>query len=408
MSRARILFFHPSGLFYGGTERLLQIFAKTLSQSHDVFYMYSPKGGEQRRDYFVGSQVTLIPFTYAKKQAVEPYVLQGMKPEILSVIREHRIQVVCTPVSAHYQFPLNVIPASMPFILTSPFGHYATNGNVRMVYVSGSDNLLRLQKRGVKTAELIYDPLEDFPAWVTNRSPISSVITFGRLGRPDDQIFDPVAIRAFARLERKYGDRVKYLVLSPPPKMVALAAELDVRNFVVVDERKEHYWEHFYHDIDVLAHARLDGETFGKAIAEAMLSGVPIVTHRSHYHNEHLNVVRSDFARWSEPDDVDGYYKNLEWFVEHSQEIRALGELARKRALELFDPEVILAPIINEFENAAAASTFFKRGSWVLGYSRLGLANMRMIPFVLAKLLAHHFAWFRKIAIRLYTKRPLY
>ncbi len=340
MDRFTVLFFHPAGLFYGGTEKLLQVMAKYCATDCRVIFAYAPQDGQQQKNYFQGTGVILAPFEYSRKQTTEPYALLGMRPAFRALLDTYSVDLVVTPVYSHYQFPLSSVSAAMPFIITSPFGHYATNGNVAKVFVSGSKNLERLRRRGISTAELIMDPIEDFPSWVWQRLPVGQRVVFGRVGRPDDNIFDPVALRAFAQLESKYPDRVLYRVLQPPPKMVSLARELNVQNIEFVYDQESGYLERFYHSIDVMAHFRYDGETFGKAIAEGMMSGLPIVTHTSHYNNEHVRLLNESFARISGPDDVASYLAGLDYFVTHKDAIRAMGQLARVKALEA----VVLPP----------------------------------------------------------------
>ena len=282
-----------------------------------------------------------------------------MQPTVQQLISRYHIELVCMSVFAHYQFPLNIVPAGMPFILTSPFGLYATNGNVQKVYVSGSKNLARLKKRGVKTAELVYDPLEDLPPEFLQKPPVGNCVVFGRLGRPDNRIFDPISLQAFAQLEKKYGNKVRYDVVGAPPVMVEAAKQLDIHNIKFIDPLDDEGVMKFYQQTDVLAHARKDGETFGKAIAEAMLAGLPIITHKSHYHNEHLNFINESFAQWSEPDDVDAYYASMEWFVEHKDQIRPMGQKARTQALALFSPEKIMPKILETFVQASQKCYYF-------------------------------------------------
>ena len=88
-----------------------------------------------------------------------------------------------------------------------------------------------------------------------------------------------------------------------------------------------------------MADARKDGETVGIAIAEAMLAGNPILTHKSFVHNDHLDLLDLLFARWCEAGDVDAYFENMKWVVEHKDQIRSMGQLARSRALEIFGME---------------------------------------------------------------------
>jgi len=145
-----------------------------------------------------------------------------------------------------------------------------------------------------------------------------------------------------------------------------------------------------------------------KAIAEAMLSGVPIITHRSRFNNEHLNFLKPEFAKWCEPDDVEAYYKNMEWFVENKNQIREVGQKARRAALELFSPEKIMPHVLQSFKDAAKTNYYYTFKNQIRGRLILWWNNLKMLPFYLAKLAAYKIPAFRKAAEKAYKSRPLY
>lgn len=369
---------------------MLQIFAKFAAKKFNVFYAYCPRLGEQQKPYLKDTGVFLLPFDFQKKQGLEPYWLYGMKPGIKEIIGQNNIDCVCLPAFARYQFPVNILPPDLPVVLTSPFGHYCSNGNVKKVFVSGRDNLARLKSRfpGVD-AELIYDPIEDFSPNYLVRQEIQTAVVFGRIGRADDRIFDPISIAAFAKLEKKYGTRVKYKIVNPPPLMEKMVATLGLQQVEFVRGFEQEFLARLLQSLDIMAHVRKDGETFGKAIAEAMLSGLPIITHKSYFNNEHLNFLDDKFAKWCEPDDVEGYFKNMEWFVLHPQYIRPMGQAARSKALKLFSPDIIMPRIMNVFREACQSHN--KNSNKFAGFLYVFWNNLRMLPFALARRLLHIF-----------------
>ncbi len=403
MEKHNILFFHESGLFYGSTEKLLQLFAKHLAGGFNVYFAYSPKLGEQQKSFLGNTDVKMVPFSIAEKQQYEPYTLFGMEPDLAAIIFDNRIECVITIVSAHYQFPINAIPASIPVVLISPFGHWATNGAVFKTYVSGVENLERLKKRGVKSAEMLFNPLEDFSAEVLHKELVGDKVVFGRIGRGDDQIFDPIAVYAFKKLEEKYGEKVKYIVANPSSGWIKLANQLGIRQMEFLPRLNEQELAQFYHNIDIFAHARKDGETIGIAIAEAMMAGNPIVTHKSHFHNEHLRLLDVSFARWCEVDDVEAYFKNMEWFVEHKEKIREMGALARKKSLSIFGMDVQLPEFTKTITEACKKCTHYN-GKWatVKGYARLYWENFKVTPFRIGKMLTNKFPGTYKILRKFY------
>lgn len=372
-SRYNVLFVHATGLYYGSTEKLLQCIAKHLDErKFNVFFLYSDKKtGSPRRAYLEGS-VHLIHFDYDYREEHEPFTLVGMKPYILDVIEENRIHCVFLDIFANYQFPVCVIPSTIPIVAVSPFGNWCSNGNVVKTYCSGERGKYGAERAGAKNAEVFFNPLNGPPEQYAHKPPVDDTVVFGRIGRPDNNIFDPISILAFKRLEQIYGDRVRYDVVAPPPAMVELAKSLGVKNVRFRDPiTDDEALARFYYDIDVLAHARKDGETLGVAIAEAMIAGNPIITHRSHYNNTHLTFLEESFARWCEPDDVEAYFRNMRWFLENKDRIREMGVLARQKTWPLFGLPHVMARVSADLEQACQQSTYWARWGHLRGHAQI-------------------------------------
>jgi glycosyltransferase involved in cell wall biosynthesis len=228
---------------------------------------------------------------------------------------------------------------------------------------------------------------------------------FGRIGRGEDSIFDPVALKAFKQLEDEYKDKVKYVVVNPPPMWKKMAEGLKIQNMEfrppITDKE---ILSKFYKEIDVLAHARKDGETVGIAIAEAMLAGNPILTHKSHFHNDHFDILDKTYALWCEADDSKKYFENMKWMVEHKDQIRSMGKLARNRALEIFGLNAQAPKIIQDFKQACGhyyGNTLFGK---VKGKIILFYENFKAMPFYLGKLLTYYFPGLYKFARKFYYK----
>jgi glycosyltransferase involved in cell wall biosynthesis len=78
---------------------------------------------------------------------------------------------------------------------------------------------------------------------------------------------------------------------------------------------EEHQVWVFHKSIDVLAHFRSDGETFGLNIAESMICGNPIITHKSKIWNAHLEYLDNTNSFVADIDNVDQYAHALEFFT---------------------------------------------------------------------------------------------
>jgi glycosyltransferase involved in cell wall biosynthesis len=121
-------------------------------------------------------------------------------------------------------------------------------------------------------AGFLYNPLEPPASEENLRTKLGipgDSFVVGRIGRPSESIYHPISIEAYARVEQP--GRTFFLAVAPPQKMISAARQLRLRGFIplpaTVDDVE---LSRFYNTIDVLAHARKDGETFGLNIAESM------------------------------------------------------------------------------------------------------------------------------------------
>jgi glycosyltransferase involved in cell wall biosynthesis len=407
MSKSNILIFDEIGFFYGSLEKLERQMAEILSKEFNIFFACgrAEEIDQQEKQKLESFGIKVIPFEYKYKQSREPHKLVLMTPGINELLSKYNIHCVYLSAFAHYQFPINSIPASIPLVLISPFGHYSTNGNVVKSYVSGKENTERIKRRGVKNVEVFFNPLEDFSQEFLYKPEVKEQVVFGRIGRGEDSIFDPVALLAFKKLQENFPNAAKYIVVNPPPKWKEMAESLNIKNMEfrpAITDRKT--LSEFYYEIDVLAHARKDGETVGMAIAEAMLAGNPILTHKSHFHNDHFNILDSTYALWCEADDVNKYFENMKWMIEHKEQIRAMGQLARKKALEIFSLKAQAPKIISDFKEACTHyyhNTFFGKTK---GYVKLYWENLKAMPFYLGKKLTYIFPGLYKFARKFYYK----
>lgn len=172
-------------------------------------------------------------------------------------------------------------------------------------------------------------------------------VVFGRVGRNANDIHDSLSLRAYKEVE---SDKTLFLVLAPPPIMIEEAKKLGIKNIRFLEPTVDEVWlSKFYNAIDALAHARLDGETFGCAIAEAMIHGRPVVTHRSHIRNAQLELVDDASGFRTERDDVKGYAEALRTLIGNADLRKKMGAAAKKRAMENFEAGLITKKLEKEY-----------------------------------------------------------
>lgn len=368
----------------GSTEKLLQTIAIHAAGLFKVLAVYGKRNGEN----FPGKiheikNLILVPFYHSRREPSEPFRCLKMIPDISTIIKLYNVQTVVSTVWSEYQFPMIDIPPTIPVLLISPFGNFCSNGNVRKVYVSGRTNANLLKAKGIHSAEMFFNPLP-VPPFNDKKNKIRPVCIFGRTGRSDENIFDPISLKAFSRLEREYGDQVKFIYVNPCEKARQMAHALGIKRIEFREWLNERQLVEFYSEIDVFAHSRYDGETVGIAIAEAMLAQCPIITHRSRYHNDHLYFLQEPYARVADIDSDGEYYEHMKWFMQNQKQIPALGIKSREVAIRLFDENMILNKVINDLlyvssfygkQNHSFNIYTIRRFGW-----RIRIAVGRLIP----------------------------
>lgn len=135
-------------------------------------------------------------------------------------------------------------------------------------------------RRG-KTDVVIYNPIPPAELEGDNlRAELGipeDAIVCGRIGRPAN--FDPIAIEAFARVLRDIPN-MYYLVVAPPPDMVIpLHAANNIKTFPPTTD--DAWIAKLHRTLDIFLHFRSDGEVHSTAIAQAMMYGIPVISHRS-------------------------------------------------------------------------------------------------------------------------------
>ncbi|NDE68037.1 hypothetical protein EB052_00355 [bacterium] len=211
--KTKILFYHVSGLAFGGTEKSLQIIAKYLNpQKYQVYYMYSPKPRSStgnipldgRKGYLANSAINLIEFDYRSIDGSYPYIVRDMKPSVFDVIDTHKPDLIITAGSGYSEFPFNVI-RDIPIILVNIFGSPSVQSNIEkhvcISHVVADKIKLFVPNEKNEVMYIQSEPPLDTTA--ESRALRESLgikeadTVFGRIGRADDSIFDPMPFPMF-------------------------------------------------------------------------------------------------------------------------------------------------------------------------------------------------------------------
>lgn len=333
-------------LALGGTEKTMGLFLRHLRDLGVEVHAFVQAGSD--RTY--APQVTAIAPLHEYADHVDlARQLRALRP---AVLHRHRSGW------ADGLDSLELDPSTR-VVETNVYGDHGSRADLRL-FVSRT---VALEQGWADPIEVLYNPCEPPVEEVrlsrgyrrfegVDDRDVERVVVFGRVGRPDPHIYDPIALEAYARVESPW---TRYVALAPPPNMVDHARWLGLRTFVglppTTDAREV---SRYYSLIDVLAHARRDGETCGMNIQEAMYHGLPVITHLSDTHNAQPEILGDGYPWIAARGDRDAYTRFMQEAIESPARRSELGHRNQLRAEANFDARKIARRLLDHYECLAS------------------------------------------------------
>jgi glycosyltransferase involved in cell wall biosynthesis len=165
-------------------------------------------------------------------------------------------------------------------------------------------------------------------------------IVLGQIGRPDLPQDDWI----YQAYRQNKSDEVYLCVLGCTQKIKELKT-LDDKIILIEATTDAQLIDQFFNTIDVLLHRRFDGETFGMNIAEAMIYGKPVVSHRSSVDNAQAELLDAkEFGLVgfvTQEEDRESYFHHVHDLIAQAPLRQSLGQNASKKALQLYEASVV-------------------------------------------------------------------
>jgi len=281
----KVIMHYVHHLGIGGTAKQVHLLGKYLNKYDNEFHhvvAYKIHGEMHREELFEEAfgRDNMIPIASI--------------PEFFEVVREVRPFIMHRQAAGIAEFPFcqQTKDYTKHFVSTSIFGYMDRSPWIsKVVYISNymyhhagcfGDNNAR------QIGIMIEPPYSDDNLRDELDIPQDAFV-FGRVGRDDSDIFDPANLTSFSHIE---ADNTYFICLSPSEAIKNKAVELCVKNIRYVDPTIDDVrLSKFYNTLDVLAHARLDGECNPGNIREAFAHGVPAVSHYAVPYNGHLQEI---------------------------------------------------------------------------------------------------------------------
>ncbi len=132
-------------------------------------------------------------------------------------------------------------------------------------------------------------------------------IVFGRIGRPGN--FASHAISAFNRLCTEFRN-LKYVVIGPCDYLKLYASgNPNVIQLPVTND--DQYIERFFNTLDIFMHYRMEGECQSIALSQAMMYGLPCISHKTMNYNGQIETVADGGYVAANEEDYYQYARSL-------------------------------------------------------------------------------------------------
>ncbi len=357
---------HVGQLGLGGTEKEIQILCKYLDQEKFETHVFAPRfpipAARKIKDFlgaFLGSVHCKRRWEQNKYALCRAEAFNKiLGPKNLHLYRAGNFKALLRAVapdilhvhhSGEFVSPLNSVEIlkSVPLLFTmNVFGIQdrtpCQQAPHKILFPSHWLKESCSWAHGDSRCDVLYCPIEKPLTQENMRQELNigeNIFVVGRIGRNADDIHDSISLKAYREIE---SSSTLFLAVSPPPKMVEEALSLGIKRIQTLEPTVDDTTlSKFYNTIDVLAHARKDGETFGCVIAEAMIHGKPVVSHYSDERNAQAELLREESGFVVERNDWKSYAAHLR-ALQNNKELRlAMGERAKKRALENFEASVV-------------------------------------------------------------------
>ena len=366
MVKIRVLH-HSNQLGIGGTEKTMQLFCKYLDKDRFEVHALTRRYPVPRHRIWSDSLKDWLGSEEAHRRNEMYDLLHSRVPEFEKILGKEKIHFftnrslshIIKDISPHIlhvhhsgisEPPLDQTDAirDIPIIFTTNvFGYQGASPYQekidRILFISSwlKDSTASWSSRDARCGVLYY-PIEKPYTDGSLREELQigrDIFVVGRIGRNSDDIHDVISLKAYREIE---NDRTLFLALAPPPKMKEDANDLGIKNIYYLEPTLDNlFLSKFYNTIDVMAHARFDGETFGCVIAEAMIHGKPVVTHRSHIRNAQAELVDGSSGFVVDQHDWKKYAECLRLLMDHVDFRLRMGTAARMRAFENFEAAMV-------------------------------------------------------------------
>ena len=365
--------FHLNQVGYGGTEKAVLTFCQNFDTTKIEPYLFVYKKVNTVK-YIVTKVLALAFKKYASKYSrkyINPYVRLARFNEVLGadhvVVGDLKVFTKCInsiqPDIVHFNRgdwdkffvqAVECLPNNVYCVETSVFGRPCNSDYLKRlstVYVVSQWLLKKSPIYGEK-AKVLYNPIKAPANSESLREQLNipkDAFVMGRISRPD-LLDDEFILNVMSKL----NNPLIYLLVLAGSDLVRDKAKQYSNIKLLEPTTDEQVLSKFYNTLDLLLHYRVDGETFGMNIAEAMIHGKPVVSHMSEVDNaqaELLSPAEYGVCGFvANQNNIDEYINYIERFYNDRELLEQAGINAKRKSFAEYHEKVVTNLLTRKYE----------------------------------------------------------
>jgi hypothetical protein len=351
------------GLAAGGTEKWFQtILANLPKDKFEIDYLYTdsapyigsdwvhPDTDPDRKQYMLDNKVNLKHIAVKAKNLYSP-THDWVDTNFWEIYNLKKYDLVVSARAGHQEYPFCHITDVPEVAFITLAGMSETKSNVKKyIHISKFQEQSWVHAGGdVTRSDVVFLFTEHKPYSGNNLRGLfnlDSKFVYGMHQRNDDNIFSSIPLEAYSKIE---NEDTAFIIMGGGEKYRQQSKMLNLKNVYFLEHSSNvESLNSFLRTLNVYAHGRADGETYGQAIAEGMSYALPVISHRS----PNMGHVETIGDGGIVCDNLNSYVEEMKKLKENGEYYKFRSDNSKNRFLNDLSIDNNLNKIIKILEQA--------------------------------------------------------